>query len=388
MTVRRRALVAGAGIFGVSAARTLRARGWDVTLADPGPLPHPDAASTDISKIVRTEYGDDPVYTDLALQGLDAWRRHNRDIAPRFHETGVLFTRREGPRDDSFEGRSLAHARGRGIAHETLDADALASRFPAWSPAAHRWAMFNRAGGWVESGAAVADIVRRAVAEGVTVRGDARVTALVKHGDRVRGAVVDGARVDADAVVLCLGAWTTDLVPSLRGVLTSTGHPVFHLRPREPARFAWERFPVFGAAIAETGWYGFPLHPTEGVVKVARHGAGRAMHPSSPDRAVDADEADAMWRFVRESLPSLADAALVRTRLCMYSDAPDGHLLLDRDPTQPGLVVAAGDAGHAFKFGAALGPLVADVVEGAAPMARWAWRTGARSGVADAARAK
>ncbi|MFO0626943.1 MAG: FAD-dependent oxidoreductase [Polyangiales bacterium] len=135
MTSRRRALVAGAGIFGVSAARTLRARGWDVTLVDPGPLPHPDAASTDLSKIVRTEYGGDALYTDLALEGLDAWRRHNRDIAPRFHETGVLFARREGPRDDSFEGRSLAHARSRGIAHEVLDGGALAARYP-WAPAA------------------------------------------------------------------------------------------------------------------------------------------------------------------------------------------------------------------------------------------------------------
>jgi glycine/D-amino acid oxidase-like deaminating enzyme len=388
MTSRRRALVAGAGIFGVSAARTLRARGWDVTLVDPGPLPHPDAASTDISKIVRSEYGDDAVYTDLALRGLEAWRRHNRDLALRFHETGVLFARREGPRDDSFEGRSLAHARGLGAVHEILEGDELAARFPAWAPAAHRWGMFNRAGGWVESGAAVGDLVRRALAEGVTVRGDARVTSLVTRGDRVQGAVVAGARVDADAVVLCLGAWTTDLVPSLRGVLTATGHPVFHLRPREPARFDGARFPVFGAAIAETGWYGFPLHPTEGVVKVARHGAGRVMHASSPARAVTADETEAMWRFVRASLPALGDAALVRTRLCMYSDAPDGHLLLDRDPAQLGLVVAAGDAGHAFKFGPALGPLVADVVEGAAPLARWAWRTGGAAPTADAARAR
>ncbi len=388
MTVRRHALVAGAGIFGVSTARTLRKRGWNVTLVDPGPLPHPDAASTDISKIVRSEYGDDAVYTDLALRGLDAWRRHNRDLAPRFHETGVLFARREGPRDDSFEGRSFTHARWRGIVQEVLDGDALATRFPAWNPAAHRWALFNRSGGWVESGAAIGDLVQRCIAEGITVRGNAPVTALAHHGECVRGAVVDGVTVEADAVVLCLGAWTTDLVPSLRGVLTATGHPVFHLRPRAPERFVWERFPVFGAAIAETGWYGFPLHPTGGVVKVARHGAGREMHPSSPDRVVNADETAAMWRFVGETFPSLSDATLVRTRLCMYSDAPDGHLLVDRDPTQPGLVVAAGDAGHAFKFGAALGPIVADVVEGAAPMDRWAWRTSAQPSSADAARAR
>src|SRR5437764_12396778 len=46
-------LVRGAGIFGVTTALALRARGIDVTLVDPGPVPHPLAESTDISKVVR-----------------------------------------------------------------------------------------------------------------------------------------------------------------------------------------------------------------------------------------------------------------------------------------------------------------------------------------------
>ena len=52
-------IVVGAGVMGLGAAISLRARGWSVTLLDPGPVPHPLAASTDISKIVRIEYGAD-----------------------------------------------------------------------------------------------------------------------------------------------------------------------------------------------------------------------------------------------------------------------------------------------------------------------------------------
>ena len=54
-----RITVAGAGVFGVTAAIELRKRGHAVRLVDPGPLPHPLAASTDISKVVRPEYGAD-----------------------------------------------------------------------------------------------------------------------------------------------------------------------------------------------------------------------------------------------------------------------------------------------------------------------------------------
>ena len=69
-----RVLIAGAGVFGVTAAIELRKRGHPVMLVDPGPLPHPLAASTDISKVVRLEYGADEPYTALAERAVEGWR--------------------------------------------------------------------------------------------------------------------------------------------------------------------------------------------------------------------------------------------------------------------------------------------------------------------------
>ena len=42
-----RVIVVGAGVNGVTAAIELKKRGHEVVLLDPGPLPHPLAASTD-----------------------------------------------------------------------------------------------------------------------------------------------------------------------------------------------------------------------------------------------------------------------------------------------------------------------------------------------------
>src|SRR6266478_1265196 len=83
-----RVLIAGAGVFGVTAAIELRKRGHPVMLVDPGPLPHPLAASTDISKVVRLEYGADEPYTALAERAIEGWRRWNRDLGPLYRETG------------------------------------------------------------------------------------------------------------------------------------------------------------------------------------------------------------------------------------------------------------------------------------------------------------
>ena len=90
-----RALVIGGGIFGVTAALALRGRGWRVTLMDPGPLPHPDAESTDISKVVRCDYGADLDYTELGERAIEGWQRWNASwTIPRYHETGVAFLTR------------------------------------------------------------------------------------------------------------------------------------------------------------------------------------------------------------------------------------------------------------------------------------------------------
>jgi glycine/D-amino acid oxidase-like deaminating enzyme len=65
VSAARSAIVIGAGIFGVTTAIELRRRGWAVTLTDPGPLPHPDAASTDVSKAIRMDYGSDEHYMEM-----------------------------------------------------------------------------------------------------------------------------------------------------------------------------------------------------------------------------------------------------------------------------------------------------------------------------------
>ena len=137
---------------------------------------------------------------------------------------------------------------------------------------------------------------------------------------------------------------------------------MFHLKPSRPDLFAPERFPVFGADITTTGYYGFPLN-RDGIVKIANHGPGREMPPESPQRAVTSEEEDNLRKFLSWALPALADAPLVYTRVCMYCETADGNFWIARDPEREGLVIAAGDCGHGFKFAPVLGEIIADAVE-------------------------
>lgn len=366
-------LVVGAGVFGVTAALALRRRGRAVTLLDPGPLPHPLAASTDLSKVVRVDYGDDETYTALAERALEGFRAWNASLSrPLFHETGALFLTRAPMRPGGFEHDSHALLTRRGHALERMDVAALRARFPAFGAGDFVDGYYNPHGGWVESGALVAELARVAGDEGVALAIGARAREIVVAGGRARGVMLtDGRTLAADAVVVTGGAWTPSLLPRLAPLLRPVGQPVFHLAPAELAAFDARTFPVFGADIAVTGYYGFPA--TSGVVKIANHGPGREMHPESPEREVTDEETRELRAFLANALPVLASAPIARTRVCLYCDTSDHHFLIDEDPEHRGLVVAAGGSGHAFKFAPLLGGWIADALDGVT-VPRFAWR--------------
>jgi glycine/D-amino acid oxidase-like deaminating enzyme len=378
-----RVLVIGGGIFGVTAALELHARACDVTLVDPGPLPHPLAESTDISKIVRCDYGADLDYTILGERALAGWRRWNATWrTPRFHETGVTFLTRAAMQPGGFEHDSFALLARRSHRVERLDAAAITARFPAYRPGHYVDGYFHREGGWAEAGAAVAQLITDAITAGVTVRGDRAIDRIVDEG-----ALSGDELFPADAVVVCAGAWTAGLVPELRTAFRTVGQPVFHLRPADPAPFTAARFPVFGADIARTGYYGFPVD-RNGIVKIANHGAGIAQPPDAPRDVTPAQEA-ALRAMLRDSFPALADAPIVERRLCVYGDTRDASFWIARHPDRPNLTVAAGGSGHGFKFAPVLGEIIADAVLGRAnPFAsKFRWRSDpAAPWQADAAR--
>jgi glycine/D-amino acid oxidase-like deaminating enzyme len=371
-----RVRVVGCGIFGVTAAIALRARGWHVTIVDPGPIPHPLAESTDVSKVVRLDYGADEPYMAWMEGALDGWRRRNeRWGTPLFHETGVAFLARAPMAAGGFEHESLRLLEARGHRPERLDARAIQRRFPAWSTGLYVDGYFNPEGGWAESGRVVATLLAEASDAGCDTLGGIRPTRLVERGGRVEGVEHgDGEILRADEVVVAAGSWTPALVPELRAQLVTVGQPVFHLAPRDPAPFAADRFPVFGADISTTGYYGFPALP-DGRVKIANHGVGRRMAPEASERAPTEAEESALRAFLRDTFPLLQDAPIAFRRTCVYCDTADEHFWIARHPAREGLTVATGGSGHGFKFAPLLGDWIANAVtaEGDVPP-RFGWR--------------
>jgi glycine/D-amino acid oxidase-like deaminating enzyme len=263
-----------------------------------------------------------------------------------------------------FEYESYQRLVQRGLQPQRLDAKMIENRFPVFRAGAFADGFFDVNGGYVESGRAVNALATYAQSRGIQVHENQRVTTLIEDGQRVTGIQVSSGNIfRAEHVVVAAGAWTFTLLPELQPVMKASGQSVFHLKPLNPEAYAAPQLPVFTADISRTGWYGFPLHPFEGVFKVARHTTGLPVDPNDMPVDVPLSHHKTLRRFLENVLPDLSNAPVVYTRVCLYCDTFDGHLWITRHMYRNGLTVAAGGSGHGFKFGSVLGKIVADVVE-------------------------
>ena len=105
----------GSGAFGVASALELARRGQRVTLMDPGPIPHPKAASTDISKVIRMDYGSDQLYTSMMEDSLLTWDQWNDEWdEPPYHEDGFLLLTQNKMQPGGLEHDSFKALKRRG----------------------------------------------------------------------------------------------------------------------------------------------------------------------------------------------------------------------------------------------------------------------------------
>ena len=171
----------------------------------------------------------------------------------------------------------------------------------------------------------------------------------------------------AQALVLAVGGWTTDLLGELRLPLAIERVTNVWIRPRPPhARFSPTRCPAFlwehdeGSIV-----YGVPDFGHG--VKAGFHGGDTTTaRPDELDRTVSAHEADGIRDVLQRLLPE-CDGPLTRSTACFYTCTPDRHYLIDRHPAHPQVVYASACSGHGFKASPVVGEALADLVLDRAP---------------------
>ena len=369
--------IVGAGIFGATAAWVLAKRGYQVHLFDPGPLPHPKASSTDISKLIRMDYGDDKFFTELMEASFSGWHKWNQLFQrPLYHEVGALMLTTEPMQAGSFEADSYETIKNRGHELSRLNQGELASRFPKWNADKYLDGYFNPLAGWAESGAVLKEIIGFAQQAGVELHEGHACTGFIEDDSRVRGIITnDNTEWKSDRVIVAAGSWTPKFFPELADEMWPVALPIMHFAPKNSTSFAPPSFVPWAADISRTGWYGFCAN-ADGILKIANHGPGTRIDPQQDSRELPASAEANARKFFEESIPSAASAEFVGGKLCLYCDTYDGDFFIDHHPDRKGLLIATGGSGHGFKFSPMLGDIIADVLEEKPNRfaTRFAWR--------------
>jgi glycine/D-amino acid oxidase-like deaminating enzyme len=373
-------LIIGGGVFGLTAAIELAHRKHKVGLINPDTIPHHLAASTDISKVVRMEYGSDLEYFKMAETSIQRWHEWNEMLDEKvYHETGFLMLCKENidNQTNTYEKSSYNTLIHEGYKTERLNKKTLKDRFPAVNTDIYIDANFNTKGGFVESGLAIQKLAEYARKIGVEIFEHQTAKDFIIENNRLMAVKTqEGKTFHFGHLIVAAGAHTPYLLPELQPFMKTTGHPVFWLKPHDSKPFTVPDFTVFMADIANSGWYGFPFLAKKGIIKIAKHSEGLHIHPDKNDRIVTAADIADMRQFVKETFPALADAPLVYTRRCLYTDTLDGHFWIDQHPTIKGLTVSTGGSGHAMKMAPVLGKMTADIAEGKPNLIsnRYQWR--------------
>ena len=359
-----RAIVVGCGGLGSATLYRLAAElGAGVLGLEQFELGHSRGASQDHSRIIRLAQHQ-PQYAALASAAYKAWDEVEGESAQQIvTRTGGLIIEDRVARQGSATGtRNIegytAMFDQYGFDYEVLDADAVMARWPQFRLGGEERALYQAQSGIVDAARANAVHVALARAHGARILENTPVRAVRPDGAGVRVETDDRTYL-ADRVVVAGDAWTNQVLaatgPQLP--LTVLQEQVTYYATPHLAEFHPSRFPVF-MWHGEHNFYGFPVYG-EVATKLGQHMGG---HETTADtRTFDPDPVrqERYRAFLEQHIPHFAGPELV-TRTCLYTVPPDQNFILDRLPEHPQIVVANG-AGHAFKFAALLGELLADL---------------------------
>jgi len=350
-----RAVVIGAGAWGLPAAAELARRGHAVTVVDRFGVANDLSSSPGPTRIWRLAHPD-RIRVRLALRSVGAMERlGERSGRAVFLRRGLLWRD-----DETIDGVAAALA-AEGVEHTAVAASEV-GRFLTGLRPDGRAGIFQPEAGPVLAAASMEAQHALLVAAGGSVQVGRTVREIEAEANGVRIGGDDGLALRADVVVVAPGPGAVGLLPTL-------GLDV----PLCPRLEQVVHFGTAGTTVTDDlpCWFDGPVGDEPGIYAMATPGRGykvgldralRALDDGDLDRTPDAELLGAASARVARALVSL-DPTPLDAQVCSWTTSPDNRFVIDTLPG--GIVLACGDGGEGFKFSALMGEVLADLAEGA-----------------------
>ncbi len=353
------AIVLGVGGMGSATLYHLARRGHRVLGLEQFGVAHEMGSSHGLTRIIRLAYYEDPAYVPLLRRSYELWRELETAAGEQLlHVCGSLDC---GPADNEVFAGALRSCQQHDLPHEALGNAEITARWPGYRFPAAIMGLFQPEGGFLRPEACIRAHVQAAQAHGASLRIGERVLDWQVGSDGLVQLRTDKGRYHTQRLVISAGAWTAQLLPELQANACPERQVLLWLQPHEPQLFTPPRFPVFNCMVDEGRYYGFPDFAGQGFKFGRYHHLVEAADPDALDRELvtDADE-QILREFAGRYFPAAAGPTLLR-KVCMFTNTPDEHFILDRHPQHDQVTFAAGFSGHGFKFASVIGEIMADL---------------------------
>ena len=351
--------------MGSAAAHALAKRGATVIAFDRLSPPHHMGSTHGHTRIIREAYYEHPLYVPLVRRSYELWAELERECGDKlFTQTGGLWV---GPEKGELVTGALASVRQHGIAHDLLDSAEITDRFPAYRARSEWVGLLEHRAGMLAPEQCVSAFLAGAKRSGAKLHFGSEVVRWAVTAQGVSVSTQDAVH-QADRLVVAAGAW-------LPGLATKMGLTI----PLEIERQMSHWFaPVAGGetyrasnipvALFELPGDMFLTMGDEGHgVKCGKHHSGMPTSPEAVNREVSDAENAAAREILNQVMPG-AGGQLLDARVCLYTNTPDRHLIIDWMERGRALVLSP-CSGHGFKFASGIGEIAAQLVmDGKTPM--------------------
>ncbi len=350
-------IVLGVGGMGSAACYHLARRGLSTLGIEQFEINHDRGSSHGRTRVIRKAYFEDPRYVPLVERSFTHWRELESASGESLLQlTGCL---NMGPAAHACVRGARRSAEQHGLPFEMLERAEIRRRWPALQPDADDVGVFEEDAGFLFPERCIAAQVRMAESLGCRIEAQRRVT-----GWRADGAGItvetDGGSRKCQSLVITAGAWLGQVAAELKLPLLVERQVQAWFAPKDPTMFSVGRMPVFIHFVADRAYYAIPANE-QPWVKVARHHGGVFTTADHVDRTIASSDEHDIRSYLQRHLPG-ADAPLADARVCLYTNTPDDHFLIDRHPAHSNVLIAGGFSGHGFKFAPVVGEVMADLV--------------------------
>ncbi len=346
--------------MGSATCYQLARRGQRVLGLERFDIPHTRGSSHGYTRIIRLAYHEDPSYVNLLKRAYELWADIEKRAAEKLlYITGSLNIGLAG--NETFEG-AYQSVQQYALAHEILSSKDITQRYPAYSLPPEYFGLYQPQGGFLLPERSIVAFTGAAMSYGAQIQAREQVLDYQPTAGGGVRVTTDKGVYEAGRMVVTSGAWNARLMPFLQDLAVPERQVLAWLQPHQPEYFRPDTFPVFIMDMPEGVFYGFPVFAVPGFKFGKYHHLAETGDPDTLLTEPNQRDEGVLRDFASRYFPGGAGPTMSLAS-CMFTNAPDGHFIIDRHPELEQVYFASACSGHGFKFASVIGEIMADLAE-------------------------